>query len=377
MNYMALPIISISTLIILALIIFFQLAIKNLARVFAIFLPFNIQIFASGQHMALYNDKNRNTIKKLLRDLKRRARKSKVPQVSSIYLNHEGAVRLFDVHYVYCLGISTLCLTDVTDIEILQNKLLARIEAEHQVFQNLNIGISIFDENGRLVFCNVMQNKIWGTNDITAGIALSDVLDILVKNKMLPRKLESDDFIDSEKMLFSNLTEAKTEILYLPDDRIIQRISTPYPDGGILQSSEDITEMIKLEQDMNILLSIYRNTLDTISEGIAVFNHKGFLQLWNPSFAEIWHLKQDFLKSAPHHEIILEKSIRLLDTNIKTSSFKARIAKLISKRRGIETRIHLKNGTIIRMVALPISEGRLLLIYRDITLQQRIPKLAN
>ena len=216
-------------IVVIGMVIFFRLAVQNLARVFAIFLPFNIQIFASVSHKALDNAKNHNGIKKLLHSLKKQAKLSKTPQVSSIYLNHHGTVRLFDVHYVYRFGVATLCLTDVTDIEILQNKLASRIGAEHQVFNNLNIGINILDESGRLLFCNAVQNKIWGTPDITAGVALDDLLITLKNNKTLPKTLESDDFIVSEQNLLNNLTKPTTQILYLPDGRIIQRISTPYP----------------------------------------------------------------------------------------------------------------------------------------------------
>ncbi|MCH9845553.1 MAG: PAS-domain containing protein [Alphaproteobacteria bacterium] len=358
-------------IVVLGMIVFFRLAVQNLARVFAIFLPFNVQVFASVSHMALDNAKNHDAIKKLLHDLKKQAKISHAPQVSSIYLNHKGAVRLFDVHYVYRFGVATLCLTDVTDIEILQNKLSSRIGAEHQVFNNLNIGINILDESGRLLFCNAPQNKIWGVPDITAGIALDDLLQTLKNNKTVPKTLESDDFIASEQKLLNNLTEPTTQILYLPDGRIIQRISTPYPDGGIFQSSEDITEITKLEQDIRGLLSVYRNTLDNIQEGIAVFNDKGFLQLSNPAFTQIWHLKTNFVNSAPHYEVLLEKTLHLFGRDVEINHFKNRIGKLIEKKRGLETRIHLKSGAVIRMAALPISEQRLLLIFRDITLQEQ------
>ncbi len=369
MNWPILTIILTGITVIALSVSVFQVALRNLARVFVIYLPFHIRLFASGSYLSLYNEKNKDLLLELLDELTKRARKSKVPQISSIELNDHGSIRLYEVHYVYYWGIATICLTDVTDIEILQNRFTKHVEAEYKVFQTLHTGIIIFDNQQKLIFCNAAQERIWGLDNII-GMSIAELLHTLKQHKILPTSLEIDDFIATELGMFERLTEAKTQIFYMPDNKVIRRVSTPYIDGGILQSSEDITEFTHLEKDMTHLLSIYRNTLNNIQEGVAVLDARGNLQLWNPAFAAIWHLNEDFLNSGPHHKILLDKVFHLVNTHIKQKNFAHRIINILKRRRGIETRVHFKSGAVVRVAALPVGKKNLLLLCRDITLQQ-------
>ena len=348
----------------LIIILIFRLALRNLSRIFTIHFLFNIRMFAGRNYLLLIKDKrNEQILLTLMKKMKKRTRKSGVAQLESISLSFFGEMRLFEVHYVYYAGLSILSLNDVTEIELLQNKFAKRIAAEYPIFEGLDIGIAIFDEIGKLNFCNQAQKKIWN-DDIKTGNDLKFILNHLEENNNLPHNPKVNHFIKEEFHIFNTITEPREDILHYPNGRIVRRVTNPYPDGGILQSSEDITELSEIENKTTSLLDMHQMILQHNSEGIAIFDEGDKLQIWNQTFADIWQLRPNYLIINPHINCILEKTLPLLKQDHDNDKYKNWIKKFMSERKSLFIKSQLRNGDIVRIRAKPISEKRYLIFYR-------------
>ncbi len=75
---------------------------------------------------------------------------------------------------------------------------------------------------------------------------------------------------------------------------------------------ENVTEQLDLESRFNALTRVQRETLDHLTEAVAVFGSNGRMRLSNPAFAEIWGLSQELLESDPHINELLDSCKELL-----------------------------------------------------------------
>ena len=147
--------------------------------------------------------------------------------------------------------------------------------------------------------------------------------------------------------------------LHYPNGRIVRRVTNPHPDGGILQSSEDITEISEIEYKTTSLLDMHQMILQHNSEGIAIFDEGGKLQIWNQTFADIWQLKANYLIINPHINCILEKTLPILKQEHDNNKYKNWIKKFMSERKSLFIKSQLRNGDMVRIRAKPISEKTL------------------
>src|SRR5262249_61224484 len=92
---------------------------------------------------------------------------------------------------------------------------------------------------------------------------------------------------------------------HLPDGRTLRVITTPSPEGGVTYLFDDVTERLDLERRFDALIRVQSETLDNLSEGVAVFGSDGRLRLFNPVFARMWQLAPSKLVERPHIEAVI------------------------------------------------------------------------
>jgi diguanylate cyclase (GGDEF)-like protein len=115
------------------------------------------------------------------------------------------------------------------------------------VLNNMSQGVSMFDADMRLVFCNQGYIEMYGlSSDIGShGCTLRD----LVKHRVATGALtvEPDEYIEK---LVDDLAKGKTrnEMIKGKDGRIISIVNKPLNGGGWLSTHEDITERQRTEE---------------------------------------------------------------------------------------------------------------------------------
>src|SRR5690606_26668122 len=92
---------------------------------------------------------------------------------------------------------------------------------------------------------------------------------------------------------------------HLPDGRTLRVVTTPNPEGGVTYLFDDVTERLDLERRFDALIRVQGETLDNLSEAVAVFGSDGCLRLHNPAFVTMWRLDPATLTERPHIEGVI------------------------------------------------------------------------
>jgi len=150
----------------------------------------------------------------------------------------------------------------------------------------------------------------------------------------------------------------------MPGGQTIRVVTQPHPFGGLTFLYEDVTARLTLESDYNTLMKVQSATLDTLSEGVAVFGPDGKLKLHNAAFTRIWELDADDLDGEPHVRTIAALSrdrfgdTRLWDQLIGTIVAGARAQDL--------GEVERSDKSILSLSTAPLPDGATLVTFADV-----------
>jgi signal transduction histidine kinase len=233
---------------------------------------------------------------------------------------------------------------------------------------NLSTAIAIYGPNKQIDYFNQAFADLWRLESdwLATKPSHTEVLEKMRENRQLP---EHADFPAYREQLFrhyTDLIEPAEELIYKPDGRILRRIVTPHPFGGLMFVEEDVTDSLALERSYNTLIATQSETLDNLYEGVAVYGGDGRLKLFNPAFADIWHLSEDMLESEPHIGDVLEASRGLFRSD-DWPSLKQELVAHATGRERHALRFERSDQSTIDYGCVALPDGNALLTYVDIT----------
>jgi signal transduction histidine kinase len=120
-------------------------------------------------------------------------------------------------------------------------------------------------------------------------------------------------------------------------------VTTPNPEGGVIYLFEDVTERLDLERRYDALIRVQGETLDNLTEAVAVFGSDGRMRLHNPVLARMWRLDAEMLARRPHIETVS------------------------SACRPVIGRIERRDGNVVDCATMPLPDGATLLTFQDVT----------
>ena len=174
----------------------------------------------------------------------------------------------------------------------------------HDVCQHLSTPIAIWNENLVLEFSNKAYVDLFNFDPLFLAKrpTLSDVLDDLHGRQKLPEPSNFTLFKNKEIEAVKTLTTSVSEILHLPNGKILHHTRFPLS-TGVIFLYEDMTDTYSLKQQNKILTDVQKHTIDHLFEGVLVFGSDHCVQLFNPAVQEMfglcildrYHLN-DFLK---------------------------------------------------------------------------------
>src|SRR5262249_4088897 len=195
---------------------------------------------------------------------------------------------------------------DATEVETMRAEMARMVEAHRRTLDQLPTAVAIFAANQRLTFYNAAYRALWGfaAEFLDQEPTDSAVLDRLRAARKLP---EQADFRSWKAELHTayRALESREHQWHLPDGRTLRVVTTPSPEGGVTYLFDDVTERLDLERRFDAMIRVQRETLDNLSEGVAVFGSDGRLRLNNPVFAGMWHLAASALAERPHIEAVI------------------------------------------------------------------------
>jgi signal transduction histidine kinase len=160
--------------------------------------------------------------------------------------------------------------------------------------------------------------------------------------------------------------EAKEHLWHLPDGRTLRVVTTSNPNGGITYLFDDVTEPLNLKRRYDALARVQGETLDNLSEAVAVFASDGRLRLFNPALIRLWKLAPTFLSERPHIEAVIA-ACRPLHNDEATWQLLRGAVTGLEHRAPITRRIERSDATLVDCATVPLPDGATLVTFQDVT----------
>jgi signal transduction histidine kinase len=278
-----------------------------------------------------------------------------------------GQRRSFDVMTVPAGRGSAGIAIDATEAEGLRGELKRMMDAHRRTLDQLATGVAIFGSNQRLAFYNTAYRLLWDLDPIFLDQGPNDsaVLDRLRASRKLP---DEQDFRQWKTALYDayRAVEPKEHMWHLPDGRTMRVVTTPNPEGGVIYLFDDVTERLDLERRYDALIRVQGETLDNLTEAVAVFGSDGRLRLFNPVFARMWRLVPETLAERPHIESLSQWTFPLHGDHPVWQSLRTTIT-AIENREPVMGRLDRPDGNVVDCATMPLPDGATLVTFQDVT----------
>lgn len=291
-------------------------------------------------------------------------------QVTQAHVVLSGARRLLAVQE---LPLSTLALSlgvaqDITREEELETEQRRHGAANKELLEHLGSAIAIFNADQKIEFFNTAFTQLWQLEDrwLNTAPKLGDVMEKLRESRRLPEQADFRKFKQGWLSMFTGLIGTHEDMLYLPDGRALRMLVIPHPLGGLMMTFEDVTSSLELESSYNTLIAVQKETIDHLSEGVAVFASDGRLKLWNPAFAHLWNFNPEDLAGDPHITRLVDKMKNHFPEIVWPRQREALIA-LALDRTARAGRITRADQSLIDYATVPLPDGGVLLAQSDVT----------
>src|SRR4051812_5038843 len=278
-----------------------------------------------------------------------------------------GERRFYDVHALKISGGSAGIAIDATEATALRDALERMAEAHRRTLDQLSSGVAVFDGQRRLAFYNDSYRGLWDLDRAFLDSYPDDstVLERLRAARKLP---EQPDFRVWKAKLHEayRAVEPNKDTWYLPDGRAVSVVTTPNPEGGVTYLFDDVTESLDLARRFDGLIRVQRETLDNLTEAVAVFGSNGRAQLFNPAFVSMWKLSAEALLEQPHIETVEAWCRPLFDDAGTWLSIREAIT-AIENRVEVPLKLERKDGSVLDCMTMPLPDGATMLTFHDIT----------
>lgn len=261
---------------------------------------------------------------------------------------------------------------DITDLEVAQHELDRQSAAFDRTLDHVATAIAVFNAEHRLVFTNEAFVKLWELDQqwLRGQPKDTELFDRLRELGRLPEVVNYRDWrttiLDPNEPI-----DEGDRWWHLPDGRILQLIAEQRPDGGVTHLYIDETERLALESEFNAMLRVQSETIDSLKEGVAVFATDGRLKLSNSSFAAIWQIDQDLLKTGPHIDELVERARLLFDDTDVWAGLKQAATALTDERVPIDGQMLRSDSSVIDYSVMPLPDGATLITFADVTASKR------
>jgi diguanylate cyclase (GGDEF)-like protein len=245
---------------------------------------------------------------------------------------------------------------------------------------NMPVGLALFDAKQHLVVCNRLYAELYGLSpeQVKPGTTIRQLLEYR-HAKGVFGNIDFDTFVRDWLAEFS---AASTRTQELADGRIISIVRRPMPDGGLVSTTEDITERQRLSARLKQQNLRFDVALKYMSQGLCMFDAEERLVVANDRYAAMYGLEPEQVKPGTPFRQIIEG--RIASGAYAGGDPETYIAERIAavRERHASTKIQtLPDGRVIAIVHQPIADGGWVATHEDITerrsFEARIAHMAH
>lgn len=279
-----------------------------------------------------------------------------------------GARKVFDVVEVETTSGSAGIATDVSDLERAQIELKRTIDSHSRTLDQLATAVAIFGADKRLKFYNAAYRSLFDLDTAFLETSPDDatILDQLRASRKLPEQADFRTW-KKEQLGAYQAMEARSSWWHLPTGQTLRVIANPHPQGGVTYVYENVTEQIELESRYNTLTRVQGETLDHLSEGVAVFGSDGRLRLSNPAFGSLWKFSDEMLASRPHINDVVSHCMATHGNRDAWDEVRLAVTGLADSRNRCTGRLDRRDGGVIDFTTVPLPDGATLITFVNVT----------
>jgi signal transduction histidine kinase len=296
--------------------------------------------------------------------------KENAPQARQGHAVIRGERRLLKITEtpISTLGMTVGLAQDITREEELESASRRQVEAYRNMLEHLQAAIAIFGRDEKLEFFNSAFTHMWQLDDqwMHTSPRLGDILERLRELRRLPEQADFRSYKASWLAMFTNLIAPHQDMLYLPDGTVLRLLVIPHPLGGLMMLFEDVTSRLEMEASYNTLVAVQKETLDNLTEGVAVYGGDGRLKLFNPAFARLWNLPAEILQGEPHITRVVDRTKALFRTEDWDDVRHTLLAHGLDRNDG-EAVFRLANAKIYAAASRALPDGGSLVTHIDVT----------
>ncbi len=264
---------------------------------------------------------------------------------------------------------------DRSDADSIRNELKQTIESHSNTLDQLASAIAIFDQDKKLKFFNSSFQDLWNFDDgfLASNPSNADVLGAMREKKRLPAQPDWRKWRDKQLEIYQAI-DSRQDWWHLTDGITLRVVVSPQTLGGATWIFEDVTEQLALRSNYNSIVRVQGETLDHLSEAVAVFGSDGKLRLSNPALEKLFNKQSKEIKTGIH---ISDLSI-ILSENLKSKDVWDDIVGVITglddTRASAAGRLYLTGGKIIDFALVPLPDGQTMLTLVDVTANVNIER---
>jgi signal transduction histidine kinase len=256
---------------------------------------------------------------------------------------------------------------DMSAIEAIRSEYGRTVRSHADTLDQLNTAVATFDPDEKLSFFNQAFQKLWGLDSGFLHSAPDNAL-LLDRLRSEGKLAEQPEWRRWKETLLAayRAVEPQEHWWHLPDGKTIRVVANPQPKGGVTWVFENLTEKIDLESRYQAAVRVQGETLDNLTEGVAVFGPDGRLRLSNPAFSTLWGLSADVIQ--PHVHVSAIRDLcdkRTVDS--PWSGFAAAITGFDEERRDRHGQTELNSGVILRFAVIHLPNGQVMVTFVDVT----------
>ncbi|MDO7843911.1 hybrid sensor histidine kinase/response regulator [Sphingomonas immobilis] len=245
-------------------------------------------------------------------------------------------------------------------------------EAERRLrdaIESINEGFALFDAEDRLVLYNQTYLGLWPNiaDRIVPGITFADITDMVTKDGTTLGAMIAPDRWVSERMA-QRMVASGGHVHALADGRWVQINELRTSDGGIVGVYTDITE-VKAEdareraRELAEKSAILQATLDTIPQGVCVYDADRRLVAWNDPLLAVIGLPADGIAIVATHAALVEGCADLNGPMEPDDP----LAWLEDGEQDAVSRRHHRSGKVVEVHRARMPDGGMVMSFNDIT----------
>ena len=275
-----------------------------------------------------------------------------------------GNRTFFDVVDVRAPNGSAGIAIDVSEAESVRAELARTLKSHAETLDHLATPVAIFDGERRLQFYNQAFVQLWELDIafLEKRPDNSELLDRLRSAKKLPEQLNWKTWKDDVLSVYRAL-DTQADLWHLPNGQILRVFATAHPQGGATWVFENLTEQVDLETRYNTLVKVQGETIDHLSEGVAVFGPDGRIRLSNPAFRILWNITEAQAKPGTHIQALAEACAPSYDRPDGWKRFAEQITSFDDERPSSQGTLELYSNLVLDYAVIPLPNAQTMLTF--------------